>query len=72
MREMSGQARDTGPGAKPGEDELVGRYDDQAGQRHAQRVLVKDRDASQRQCEQDEIDRDTQDHIDNNNIENSE
>ena len=48
-----------GPSLKPVNSELVSRDDGEAGQRDLQRVVVEQRDAQQRQREQDEVDRDT-------------
>ena len=60
MPQVPGQAGQAGAVLEAGEAELVERDGGEAGQRHLQRVVVEERDAEQRQREQDEVDRDAQ------------
>jgi hypothetical protein len=55
---MADQSRDAGAGFESGERKLVDGDRRQPDQRHAQRVVVEQRDTEQRQCEQDEVDGD--------------
>ena len=59
--QVRGEARQAGAVLEAGEAELVERDGGKPGQRHLQRVVVEQRDAEQRQREQDEIDRDAGD-----------
>ena len=60
VREMADQSRDAVAGLESGERKLVDGDRRQPDQRHAQRVVVEQRDTEQRQREQDEVDRDPQ------------
>ena len=57
------EAGEAGAEFEAGEDQLVERDDRKPGQRDVQRVMVEQRDAQQRQAEQDEIDGNAE-HID--------
>ena len=61
MAEVTGKTHDAGTGLEPGEHDLVQRDGRQPGQRNVERGMVKERDAEQRQSEEDEIDRDATD-----------
>ena len=69
MLQVQHEARDARAGFESGEDELVQRDDDEARQRDAKRLVVKQRDAGQRHREQRELDRCTE--YDGRNRENS-
>ena len=57
VRHVHGRGRQARAFLEAGEAQLVGGDGGKAGQRDLQRVVVEQRDAQQRQCEQDEIER---------------
>ena len=59
MRHVLAEAAKPGAEFESGEGELVDDDGGEPGQRHRQRVVVEQRDAEQRQREQDEIDGDS-------------
>jgi hypothetical protein len=61
VMQVGGQTAQTGARLEPGERELVQHDCRKPTQGHGQNVVVKHRDAQQRQGEQDEIERNAQD-----------